>query len=118
MSDERAIALERMQHMVEAADAIAAYIARGRDVFDADQAVRDAILFRIVVIGEAAKAVAYKAPALATDLSDVEWSALARMRDRITHQYWAIDSQIVWDTAREDIPDVRGLIAGALARLT
>lgn len=76
------------------------------------------ILFRIVVIGEAAKAVVYKDPALATDLSDVEWSALARMRDRITHQYWAIDSQIVWDTAREDIPDVRGLIAGALARLT
>lgn len=38
MSDERAIALERMQHMVEAADAIAAYVARGRDAFDADQA--------------------------------------------------------------------------------
>lgn len=117
MSDERAIALERMQHMVEAADAIAEYVARGREVFDADQAVRDAILFRIIVIGEAAKAVAQRDPALANDLSEVEWSALARMRDRITHQYWAIDSQIVWDTARDDIPDVRDLLAGALARL-
>ena len=44
MSDERAIAVERIEHMVEAADAIAEYVARGRAVFDADQAVRDAIL--------------------------------------------------------------------------
>ena len=117
MSDARAIALERMQHMLEAADAIAAYVARGRNTFDADAAVRDAILFRIVVIGEAAKAVVHRDPALATDLSEVEWSALARMRDRITHQYWAIDAQIVWDTAIAEIPEVRVLLAGALRRL-
>lgn len=30
MSDARAIVIERMQHMVEAADAIAEYVARGR----------------------------------------------------------------------------------------
>jgi uncharacterized protein with HEPN domain len=117
MSDERAIAVERMEHMVEAADAIAAYVARGRTVYDSDAAVRDAILFRIVVIGEAAKAVVQRDPTLATELSEVEWSALARMRDRVTHQYWAIDAQIVWDTAVEDIPEVRALLAEALRRL-
>lgn len=117
MSDARAIALERMQHMIEAADAIAEYVARGRRAYDSDAAVRDAILFRIVVIGEAAKAVAYRDPALAADLSEVEWSALARMRDRITHQYWAVDAQIVWDTAIEEIPEVRAILAAALDRL-
>ena len=93
--------------MVEAADAIAEYVARGRRAYDADSAVRDAILFRIVVIGEAAKTVVQRDPALAADLSEVEWSALARMRDRSTHQYWAVDAQIVWDTAIEEIPEVR-----------
>lgn len=117
MSDSRAIAIERMQHMVEAADAIAAYVARGRAEYEADEAVRDAILFRIVVIGEAAKAVVQRDPALAADLSQVEWSALARMRDRITHQYWAVDTQIVWDTAVEEIPAVRSLLLTALSRL-
>ena len=39
------------------------------------------------------------------------------MRDRITHQYWAIDAQIVWATAVEDIPEVRALLAEALRRL-
>lgn len=117
MSDARAIVIERMQHMVEAADAIAEYVARGRRAYEADSAVRDAILFRIVVIGEAAKAVVHRDPALAVDLSEVEWSALARMRDRITHQYWAVDSQIVWDTAVEEIPEVRAILAVALDRL-
>lgn len=117
MSDERPVAVERMRHMVEAADAVAEYVARGRAVFDADQAVRDAILFRIVVIGEAAKAVVQRDPDLAADLSQIEWSALARMRDRITHQYWAVDSSIVWDTAADDIPEVRDVLAGALQRL-
>ena len=117
MSDARAIARERLQHMVDAADAIAEYVARGRQAFETDPAVEDAILFRIVVIGEAAKAVVQRDPALATNLSSVEWSALARMRDRVTHQYWAIDPQIVWDTAVGDIPEVRRLVAGALARL-
>lgn len=117
MSDDRAIAVERLEHMVQAADTIAMYVARGRAVYDTDAAVRDAILFRIVVIGEAAKAVVHRDPALANDLSEVEWSALARMRDRVTHQYWAVDDQIVWDTAVEDIPEVRALLADALKRL-
>lgn len=118
MSDAREITLERLEHMVEAADAVAAYVARGRAAFDTDPAVRDAILFRIVVIGEAAKAVAQRDPGLAAELTEVEWSALARMRDRITHQYWAVDTQIVWDTATADLPVVRDAISSALKRLT
>jgi uncharacterized protein with HEPN domain len=117
VSDERDIALERLEHMVEAADAIADYVARGRLAYDSDAAVRDAILFRIIVIGEAAKAVVQRDPTLARDLSEVEWSALAKMRDRVTHQYWAVDDQIVWDTAVEDIPELRAVLAGALRRL-
>ena len=118
MSEAREIVLERMQHMVEAADAIAEYVTRGRRVYDSDPAVRDAILFRIVVIGEAAKAVVQRDPSLAKELSEVEWSALAKMRDRITHQYWAVDPQIVWDTAVEEIPEIRAILATALDRLS
>lgn len=86
-------------------------------MFEADLAVQDAIRFRIVVMGEAAKAVAQRDPALAAELAEVEWSALARMRDRITHQYWAVDPQIVSDTAADDLPSVRAAIVSALTRL-
>lgn len=42
MSDARGISRERLAHMLEAADAIASYVARGREKFDADPAVRKA----------------------------------------------------------------------------
>lgn len=42
--------------MVESADVVAEYVGRGRAAYDSDPAVRDAILYRIVVLGEAAKA--------------------------------------------------------------
>ena len=36
MSDDRGIAIERIQHMIEAADIVASEVDRGRAEFDAD----------------------------------------------------------------------------------
>jgi uncharacterized protein with HEPN domain len=103
--------------MIEAADAIAGYVARGRAGFDADSAVRDAILYQIIVLGEAAKAVLAAEPTLATTLPDVDWSPMARMRDRLAHHYWATDREVVWTTAADAVPKVRQTLVNALARL-
>ena len=72
-----------MRHMISAADAIARYVARGRAAFDDDSAIREAIVYQIAVIGEAAKAVVNADPELANDSPGVEWSLLAKMRDKI-----------------------------------
>lgn len=56
MSKGRAAAVDRLRHMLEASDAIMRYTQRGRDAFDNDSAVQDAILYQIMVLGEAAKA--------------------------------------------------------------
>jgi uncharacterized protein with HEPN domain len=104
-----------MRHMLSAAEAIATYVARGRAAFDADPAVREAIVFQIIVIGEAAKAVIAADPTIETDLPEVEWSPLAKMRDKVTHQYWAIDQERVWMTAEQDIANIRKLLRAALA---
>src|SRR5678809_1138190 len=117
VSRGRPYALERMQHMVEAADAIEAYASRGRDAFDADSTVRDAILYRITTIGEAAKAVIAADSTIETEVPDVEWSVGAKMRDRITHQYWATDSNIVWTTVTRDVPAMRAKVLIAITRL-
>ncbi|HEY8793753.1 MAG TPA: HepT-like ribonuclease domain-containing protein [Gemmatimonadaceae bacterium] len=103
--------------MLEAADSIASYIGRGRDDFDADPALRDGVLYQIVVLGEAAKAVVKADALLAAEISEVEWSLLARMRDRLTHTYWATDREIVWLTATRDIPALREVLAAAIERL-
>jgi uncharacterized protein with HEPN domain len=88
--------------MAEAADAIAGYVARGRAAFDDDAAIRDAILYQIIVLGEAAKAAL----------------PVARMRDRVAHHYWATDREIVWATARDAVPALRRAVGDALAALS
>ncbi len=101
--------------MAEAADAIAAYVARGREAFDADPAIRDAILYQVIVLGEAAKAALTVAPGLEAAHPDIDWSPVARMRDRVAHHYWATDRELVWATARDAVPALRRAVGTALA---
>ncbi len=102
--------------MLEAAESIKRYTARGRDVFDEDSAVRDAILYQIVVLGEAAKAALAADGSLEAELPEVEWSPIARMRDRVAHHYWATDSDLVWSTATTAVPELHVALTAALAR--
>lgn len=104
--------------MAEAADAIAGYVARGRAAFDSDPAVRDAILYQIIVLGEAAKAALAADPGLEAAYPAIDWSPVARMRDRVAHHYWATDPMIVWITASDAVPALRQAVDEALATLS
>jgi len=72
--------------MIAAANTIGGYTKRGRSAFDADSTVRDAILYQLIVIGEASKATTAADDSIAKEVPTVEWSLWAKMRDRITHQ--------------------------------
>ena len=104
-----------MRHMLAAADAIQGYVARGRSAFDADSAIREAIVYQIVILGEASKAVVQADTTVETEFPDIKWSPLARMRDKVTHQYWAVDREIVWSTASQDIPQIAVQLRNALS---
>ena len=101
--------------MAEAADAIAGYVGRGRAAFDTDPAIRDAILYQIIVLGEAAKAALAADSGLEASYPAIDWSPVARMRDRVAHHYWATDREIVWVTASDAVPSLRRAVGDALA---
>lgn len=103
--------------MLDAAETIGRYVERGREAFDRDPAIRDAIVYQIVVVGEAAKAVVAADPSIETEFPEIEWSLLAKMRDKVTHQYWAVDVEVVWSTAERDVRQIRALLTQALDRL-
>jgi Protein of unknown function DUF86 len=69
------------------------------------------------VLGEAAKATLAADPSVASALPEIEWSPIARMRDRVAHHYWATDPEVVWATATVAVPALCGALASALARL-
>ena len=42
---------------------------------------------------------------------------MAEMRDKLIHQYFGVDIHMVFQTAREDLPNVRDKIASLLEAL-
>jgi uncharacterized protein with HEPN domain len=103
--------------MQEASAAIESYAARGRAAYDADPALREEILYQLVVLAEAARAALVAAPDLAAAHPSIDWKPIARMRDRVAHHYWATDREIVWATATVAVPELRVALAAALEAL-
>ena len=56
------------------------------------------------IIGEAAKKVPDEFKKLHPD---VDWKAMAGMRDRLIHHYFGVDYEIVWDVVINEIPKLR-----------
>ncbi len=53
------------------------------------------------IVGEAAKSIS---PAMQASLPAVPWRAAARMRDRLIHDYFDINLDILWQTVTSDLP--------------
>ncbi|MBR1498223.1 MAG: DUF86 domain-containing protein [Bacteroidaceae bacterium] len=46
---------------------------------------------------------------------DSHWSGVMRMRDKIAHHYFEIDTDIVFRTIQEDVPQVKKVIERMIA---
>ncbi len=53
--------------------------------------------------GEAAKQVS---PETRAQFPAVPWSDAARTRDRLTHHYFDIDLDVLWETVTTDLPEL------------
>lgn len=56
------------------------------------------------IIGEAVKKL--DAP-FREDHSEIDWKAVAGMRDRLIHGYFSVDYEIVWDVVKNEIPPLK-----------
>jgi len=82
--------------------------------FKRDKKTIYAVVRSIEVIGEATK----KIPrALKDKHRVVPWKKMAGMRDRLIHEYFGIDVEILWKTVREDIPPLKQSIQNILESL-
>jgi uncharacterized protein with HEPN domain len=98
----------RVLHMLEAADAVPAFITgRDRAALDTDQMLLFALVRAIEIIGEAASRVSNETRSAAPA---VPWAMITAMRNRLIHVYFDIDRDIVWRTAVGDIPTLCPLL--------
>jgi uncharacterized protein with HEPN domain len=97
-----------MLHMIEAAEAVGAFISsRKRTDLDTDQMLVFAVARAIEILGEAASKVSQE---LRASMPVVPWADIVAMRNRLIHAYFDIDHDILWNTATKDVPDLLPLI--------
>ncbi len=69
-----------------------------------DKTKRDAIVYRLIIIGEAAKNISVE---FRSAHNDINWKELAAIRDILAHKYFSIDYEIVWKIIKELLPQVK-----------
>ena len=79
--------------------------------FLVDATLQRAFVRSLEIIGEASKMVPDE---FRTRYRDVEWRAMAGMRDRLIHDYFGVDLEIVWDVVQHHIPGLRAQVAEIL----
>lgn len=64
------------------------------DEFQSDERTVDAVVRNLEVVGEAVKNLGAEIRAQAPE---VEWKKIAGLRDILIHEYFGVDSEVVWD---------------------
>jgi uncharacterized protein with HEPN domain len=85
-----------------------------RNDFLKDGKTQSAVIWKIVTIGEASKNIPRH---IRQKYSDVPWSEMAKMRDRIAHAYFGVSQEIVWAVVVKELPTVKPSILRILEEL-
>ena len=92
---------ERIRDILEACNKLAEIMDVGRIEYDTSWFVRDAAYYNLMVIGEAINSLSDEFVAQNPRLPVRQAKSL---RNKLTHEYFAADSGIVWDTITTHVP--------------
>jgi uncharacterized protein with HEPN domain len=59
------------------------------------------------IIGEAVKSLSSEFKELHTE---IEWKKIAGMRDKLIHEYFRVDYEIMWDVIKNKLPNIKNNI--------
>jgi uncharacterized protein with HEPN domain len=90
-------------HIKEAIDDIREFTREGEAAFLSDKKTQFAVVRSLEIIGEATKRLS---ATLKATQSQVPWRAMASMRDRLIHDYFGVDTAIVWEVVQSDLAEL------------
>ncbi len=92
----------RLEDIIEVLDRISQYV---EDLdythWLKDQKTIDAVVRNLEIIGEAAANVPQE---IQDQFSEIPWYQMKGMRNILIHEYFGLDSEVIWKTVQEDLP--------------
>jgi len=77
--------------------------------FKSDEKTMDAVLRNLEVIGEVVKNLPDE---IKENNPDIDWKGISRLRDILSHAYFGVDEEIIWDIIQNKIPQLKEKIDG------
>ena len=71
-----------------------------------------AVLRALEIIGEATKNLSKEMKA---KHSEIQWKDIAGMRDKLIHEYFGVNLNLVWETVKKNIPELEKKISEMLS---
>ena len=72
--------------------------------FKKDQMTIDAVVRNIEIIGEAANNISDR---FKKKYKNFPWNRMIGMRNKVIHEYFGVDLEILWETVKVDLPALR-----------
>lgn len=94
---------ERISDILESCRRLGDIVAAGPDEFFTNGVLQDAACYRLTVIGEALNNLS---EGFAAQHSGLQIPQARGMRNRLTHEYYDIDVEVLWDTLTSDIAEL------------
>ncbi|MFC1807572.1 DUF86 domain-containing protein [Candidatus Omnitrophota bacterium] len=94
-----------LRHIADAITRIEEYLADvDQPTFIKTPLLQDGVIRQIEIIGEATKRISVDVKGKHVS---IPWKDIAGMRDKLIHDYFGVDNDAVWSTAKRDIPALK-----------
>ncbi|MFN0201364.1 MAG: DUF86 domain-containing protein [Bacteroidia bacterium] len=103
----------RLLHIIDAIQAVEDYTNMVEELdFLSNQMMYDAVMMKLTIIGEA---VSRLSETLIQQNSNVPWVRIKGLRNLLVHEYFAVDTSIIWGVVKNNLPPFKQQIQNILA---
>ncbi len=103
----------RLRHMLDAAREATSFVREStRGDLNTNRQLVLALIKNIEIVGEAANRITEPTR---QSLPELPWEQIIGMRNRLVHGYFDINLDIVWKTAREELPELIDLLESVIS---
>ena len=96
-----------VEHILDATQQVRIYVSEvNNESFMQDRKTQDAVILKILVIGEGAAQILGEHGDFALQRTDIPWNQMKGMRNRMVHGYFETNLDLVWETVQVFLPEL------------